>query len=138
MARAGMAWAGLAGCAARAGSPGDWAAPLAGAPAKLAHAIAPPASSRVILTGICAKVLFGSKGSLRSGAPRCASVSVPGHLPVTRKAMTAGAADVTQGQGVGVANGDHLARGTLDLTPGAGQCAVRAELRIRLVQPARL
>ena len=36
--------------------------------------------------------------------------------------MTAVAADVTQGQGAGVAVGDHHARGALDVAPGAGQC----------------
>jgi hypothetical protein len=61
--------AGVAGWSARAGSPGWWTAPLAGAPAKLANAIAPPASSRMILAGMCAKGLFGSKGCLLSGAP---------------------------------------------------------------------
>jgi hypothetical protein len=60
---------GVAGWSARAGSPGWWTAPLAGAPAKLANAIAPPASSRMILAGMCAKGLFGSKGCLLSGAP---------------------------------------------------------------------
>jgi hypothetical protein len=41
--------------------------------------------------------------------------------------MTAVAADVAQGQGAGVAGGDHHARGALDLSPGTGN-AGRAEL----------
>ena len=59
------------------------------------------------------------------------SASAPEHMAATRRKVTAVAADVTQVQGVGVAWGDHRARGALAyLAPGTRKALCPGRVRV--------
>lgn len=108
----------------------SWPVSLDEAPRYAVSAMAEPVSTRAVLAGTWVKVLFGDKGSLRSGASRRARRppwAAHGH----RGKVAAVAADVTQVQGVSVAWGDHHARGALDyLTPGTRKAFCPGRVRV--------